>query len=226
MNKKLLIVLILGILVLSGCTSNAEITIGTDDTAKEKYTLLEDNKVIFDASMIKDEYIENLLGFYDYVDLSSYNTERLYYEDTTGIKYSKEYKNICELINNSTFAMYFEKKECKKNLDSYEISLTKKSVDTKEELPEAYGPVSLSIKLPDLAIENNADKVDDRVYTWNFNDTKTKTLHLKIKRNKKSDLKLDAKNNKSLIGIILGGVILVIIALVVIKNKKTKKEVK
>lgn len=200
MRKKRFLLIIIYILLLTGCTVKSNITINNNgETTEEVYLLnktenLTSEKYSFEKLMdMMVKPYKKVLEFKQY----SYTYEKG--KKISGVKVYKTYKNICSYFNSSAMTQYVYKyMSCTENDYYFEIKNATPYIpycDECSDWPE-LGNVELRITLPISAEEQNADEVDETTYIWKYDkDTRDKNFYLKI--NKNSLKESEEKYNKT-----------------------------
>ena len=233
--KKLLVYIII-ILFLTGCTIKNSININYDGKVTEEISVL-NNSSNFDSSEHTFEELmdSNISQYKKTLDFRKYTYEYIKGNKLSGIKFNKTYTNICDYFGNSAFNQYVYKYiDCKETDEYYEIKNATDYIPYCVDCSEwpALDNIEYKITLPVSAIEQNADEIDGTTYIWKYNkDTENKNFYLKISKSKlkeyKQDyeIKVDKKNRIkkiTIISIVLG-VIVVLVLLGMIMYKKVQK---
>ena len=183
------IILILVIILLTGCKVNSNIEIDYNYNVKEKIDIIFSNSLAVNNSSPK-RYAEDFLEYYKpVIDFKKYNFEITEEKDESYVTFSKDSKNICDNLNYNMFLPYLYKSiDCFED-DSYIILKSKGEQLISKPLSEKkfnVEEVSINIKFPIPLEENNADKVKDNTYTWNYdlNTDASKEIYLKLDKNK------------------------------------------
>ena len=246
--KKIIFVIIV-ILILSGCSANASITIDENNNVKEDIYVYVPNSVIEMNQLTKDEFLDEELSYNTNSRLSSYNQERVYDENESGIKFTKNSIDICNSLKSSAFIDFFNEFNCKEEEDFYEINAKSNFIcyetNDSEYESECNGlkSVNLSITLNQEVLSNNADSINQNTYIWNFNgikdelmlkiknDNKSKTTSVSNVTTKDSDTTTPSEQTNSfdkkiiILSFVLAGLIIVLIAIMLYqKHEKNKIE--
>lgn len=221
-----LFVLLTTLLLFTGCTVDYNLTI--DSSLNENVSINEDvNKAIplyYDDYSVLYEFNNEVDGYkyYDRVNtngLTRYNAT-YNYNDFTRVTSCSSVFDKCEFVN--------------KGKGIYIISTTKgaRIFDNYANLDA----ININITINGDIIKNNADSVNNNVYTWKLTkeNAKDKSIHIEFKNNKKisgdtkKDIKQQDEDEKTRNNIIyLSALILVLIVLLVVlviagKNKYKK----
>ena len=218
MIKKLkLIICLFIIFLLCGCSANVNIKVDKNNKVYNNIKISEDVDMLYSASV--KEYVDEEIN-YENIDISSYDNEVFNDGDSFGIILNKESSNICDALTSSYYSNYFENLDCVVKSNYYEVSgKTKITYCSSDAMYcSKVKSVNITIELPEKALYNNANSVDGKKYTWNFNrDTKEGNINLKIKRynTKKNtndeDYERNNKVNKLSIVIIISIVLVIVL---------------
>lgn len=235
-NVKFLLLAFCAILILTGCDVKSDIEINYDGRVNEEVSVLENSKIFGSDYNGRKQIINSVLKKYEKVlSFKNYSYDYVISDNLSGAKIYKNYNNICSYFKSSAFNQYVYKYiECKENDYYYEIKNSTKYIEYCGDCNDwpALDNITLAIKLPVSATEQNADEVDGNTYIWKYDEnTKDKNFYLKISKSaleesKKNYIKnQEIKKNKSKIiniGIIVG-VILLIVCMIFVFYKKYKK---
>lgn len=226
-NFKLIISILL-VIILSGCSANINIKLDKNNKASENIKVSESNSML--AGDSADNYVNEEID-YENIDVSSYEKNVFNDGDSFGIDLSKESDSICDIVNRNDISKYFKEISCESKSDYYEIN----GVTTLTYCPSdamycsRLKNINITIELPEKAIYSNASSVDEKKYTWNFDrDTKEGKISLRIKKyntttkvSGESDKKNNMNNRLSIL--ILVGIALVIVFIGISLYEKYKK---
>lgn len=195
-----LIIIIIIITFITGCTGNANIVVNHDGTVSESIDINEINGNIVYGDFSVNESLDLFLKKYaKALKVSKYNANKYNNEYDSGVKITKSHKNICDFANNTIFSQYLYKAiRCKEDESYYELysdgNVVQNSYEDYKEMPDDR---TLFIKLPIAAEEQNADEVNGNTYVWKYDkDTKDKTFYLKISKSKLNDYEDEYKANE------------------------------
>ena len=120
MKKRILMLLL--IVLLTGCTTKSEVKVGYDGNVNEKVTVLT-NTVAFknDRYSIK-QMIESVLSNYSKaLEFRGYKSETIEGKKESGAFFTNDYKDICSYFQNTGFNQYvYQHISCKED-DKYII---------------------------------------------------------------------------------------------------------
>lgn len=231
MKKKLLLLFIL--IILSGCSVTSNISIN------ENYNVEESTRISFDNSLAVNyyspkEYANEYIEYYlSAIKLKNYEYSLEEGSETSSVDFTKTSNDICKSINENLFSNHLYKTiKCSEDEEYFIIDSVGEQSISKPLSMKTFNAenVVINVKLPVLAEENNADIVNDKTYTWEFNKSTSsdKSIHLKISKTKVEEnyknvkKQEDKKNNGSIIGIIIF-IIILIIGLLLVANILYKK---
>ncbi len=193
--------------LLSGCVEqNTNVVINADGSADASQTILVSKEV---ASMAKEQggnVSDSLLDEIkkEFSKENGYKTKSIEKDGEGGVTLSKHFKKTEDVFKDDLFSSdavkqgtmkspwtvkvdkgFFETTTSIKGEINYEKWLTEQAGLTEEEAKavESMGDaidVNYSFTTPVQAISQNADKVDNRTYTWKMGSDKNKTLQLKF----------------------------------------------
>lgn len=235
-NIKFLILVFCTILVLTGCDIKSNIDINYDGKVNEEVSILEKSKIFGSDYIGRKQIISSVINKYEKVlDFKKYNYDYIISNDLSGAKIYKNYDNICSYFKGSAFNQYVYKYiECKEDDYYYEI---KNSTDYIEYCGDcsdwpALDNITLKIKLPVSAAEQNADEINGTTYIWKYNkETQNKNFYLKVSKSalKESEREyfknLERKKTRQkilIIGTIIGIVVLISVVAVIYYRKYKK----
>lgn len=208
MRKVKYILLLVIILLFTGCNGEYNINLNEDLSINEEINFSIENK---------DDAYEKTLKLFENnnIDDSKYNVTQS--EDYVNITYEEKFSNFEDYILNSKFYnLLIDNQDYKKdNKSIYYRSFINLKLDDESntDLNNSYYITNLNInfKSPFKMKFNNADSLSDDTYTWNLSTNDTF---------KKINFSLDYlnKNNGSIVLIILCVGILGVTAFVVITN--------
>lgn len=234
MKKSRFIIIILAMLFLSGCTVRSNVEVNYDGTVKENVKVLENNAIFKSNKYSQKQLIESSINNYKTaLDYRKYTYEAEQGEKLSGLNATKTHDNICSYFQDTIFNQYVYKHvKCMEDDYYYTIQNDTNYIPYCSNCSDwpSLDDVVLSIKLPVLATENNADEVNDSTYIWKYNkySPENKTFHLKISKSalKEYEEKYNKEQRmKSIIrySIIIVSIIVVFIILYLIGKKLYKK---
>lgn len=233
MNIKKIIICILLLIILTGCTSKGEITMESDGSIKEKVVIdvpnndLSEKELEKQMNLILDNYNSAL-------ELRNYKKKFIYNNNLSSVEFTNTYDNICKYIENNLFTQYLYKKiSCTEDELYYEIKNETNHISYCIDCTTwpSLDNVSFSITLPIEAIESSSDIVSGNTYTWKFDDKTldNKEFYLKISKESlnKNIIKEKRKSNFANVffKIIIPLIILMVIAFIsfdLVKKYKSK----
>ena len=234
---KYFVILLISLLILSGCDANVEITLNYEGKTTESIDVFDDNKNIIYGDKSVEDSIELVLEKYKTaLSVGNYTSDIYTGKTKSGALIYREYDNICEMVKGTIFSQYlYSNIECTENEYFYEIKSIGDVVKNTDRYESWLAPenINLRINLPVSAEEQNADEIDGNTYVWKYNSNtqRDKSFYLKISKvslenyNKEFLIEQEKKSQiKKMINI--GIIILVIIILIfisVILYKKYKR---
>lgn len=236
MKKIKYLLIVICILLLTGCTVRSNITVEPYGIVSENVYLLNKTEYLTSEKYSFEKLIDLMVKPYKNVlDLKQYSYTYEKGKELSGVKVYKNYDNLCSYFGNSALNQYVYKyMSCTENDYYYEIKNATEYIPYCAQCAEwpELGDVEFKIKLPISATEQNADEVDGNTYIWKYDkNTKDKNFYLKISKSalnesKKNYIKnQEMKKNRSkiiIIGIIIG-VISLVVCTIIIFYKKYKK---
>lgn len=219
MRKIKILVLICGMFLLSGCSVEYNLTIN-------KNTMEEDINAIFDKATESE-----LASRMEPIRRSAYynydTRENEYYifnkrEDDNNIilSYNYEYTGNNLYKSEAASRCYYKRivnvtdENITINTDNQVACLFK---DGEREIDD----ITVNIKTDLIVLENNADEVNDKTYTWYINDQNytNKPIYIKIDKNIKEKENI---SNLTIVLFIFGIIVIGIIVYIIIKFKYSK----
>lgn len=199
----LLVAVILLVITLSGCSAVDTVTLDESGNVKESVIVRENNLDLqYGNNSLEDSIEEALAEHLDILNFREYNTKVVVDDEESGVNITNNYKNVCDFINKTVFSQYiYNHINCVSDKEYYTIDSVGDYVILKsdENVWNVPSKMTLRIKMPFEATENNADTVNNNTYIWYFGDgTKaSKSIHLKISKSliKQAKNKYDAKQN-------------------------------
>ncbi len=218
--KKNMIILLLSIIFLSGCSSQYNLKV-TSDGIEENIFLEIDKSLIVDTPISSevepDDQITPFLTGDSYPLVSS--TSKKYAKEVTGDAsnyYVKlDYKFNSEEYKNSTVLnTCFQNHEYKNEKDYYEIKLSGTFYCLHN------SPIEINVTTPNVVKENNAVKKGN-VYTWTIDDTNVDNVDISIKILKKT--KVAHYLSMGLLAILV--IVIVIGGIIISKKLSNRKDI-
>ncbi len=216
------IILILGILLLSGCESKTNLLITSDQKVIEETSAYQSNKVLSKYNTS----VEAALKQYgeSYKDMIS--PEDYSYKYTIGATTSfgtiyKTHKSLESFIDSTTFHGLYETALISHEKDGTSFKATGENyIYILFEEPEGYGnseamltKVEVAIQFQNKVLSNNADSYDEKTntYTWIFTpNNQSKYIEFKIGKQMRYDIIFNYYLEHYLPIFIIGGIILLI----------------
>ena len=230
--KKKILVLILLIFMISGCSVEVNVSI-SDMKIKESNDI-----TVFENALYTKEILRT--SFRDYIPIYAEDlivdtipdqpfSGTLYYNKNTtdlgnGYRFNYSYDfDIDKYGDARTIKEGFRDYSYTYRNDIISLSTDDEGLIYFDEYP-LLEEVTINIKTDYLVEENNADKVNDNTYTWVFSKDSRKSIKLVVDTSKSGDRVLGILNVSTVftIGIVIG-IVLVILILLVIRNRKNNK---
>ncbi len=215
--KKILVVLIL---LLTGCNVNHEVVINSDKSVSEKITVKVDSNTFTQEFPSVDIYIEEQKQHYDTHELYDIEIEEI--DDYTYVYFKRNYNSLTEYFASESFQTVFKTANIKNISKEYHILTSENlyfipnSFGISGASHEIYESFNYTIKTDLEIIDSNASNKEINSHTWDLTKHDD-TLFINIDYSSTSINQL----------LILGGVVAFIIVLVLIhifiKNKSNNK---
>lgn len=222
--KKILL-MILCLIILSGCSANINADVLKNGKVKET-VILNTEKSDFPEGTSFNDVIENYLNNYkDMID--GYKYSDVSTDNVLSFKFEKEFDNICDYFKNSIFVSNnISNLDCDSSGTKYILNANVNNFTCTEDCLE--GPlidkVTFELSSTNRIIKNNSDNVIDNKYEWNFEGTHNKNINLVIDKSVSSKINSTIKkNNRSFVAILIFIPIALFIILFVILRKKYKE---
>ena len=222
--KKILL-MILCLIILSGCSANVNVDVLKNGNVKET-VILTAEKSDFSEDTNFDDVIENYLNTYkDMLDGYKYNDVST--DNMLSFKFEKEFDDVCDYFKSSIFVSNnINNLDCDSSGTRYILNANVNNLECGEDCLE--GPLidkaTFELSSTNRVIKNNSDNVIDNKYEWNFEGTHDKTINLVIDKSVSSKINNTIKkNNGSFIAILILIPIMLFIILFVILRKKYKE---
>ena len=199
MKKRILMLLL--IVLLTGCTTKSEVKVDYDGNVNEKVTVLT-NTVAFknDRYSIK-QMIESVLSNYSKaLEFRGYKSKTIEGKKESGAFFTNDYKDICSYFQNTGFNQYvYQHISCKEDDKYIIIKNDTKYIPYCENCSNwpSLNKIRLEFTLPVKALENNADSIKNKTYIWNYDESTTnKDFYLKISKNdlNKNKIRVEHQN--------------------------------
>lgn len=184
MKRKILFLLVFILICCAGCSANYSVVINKDGTVEEKLSALEDEEFFEQypksskglvVSYILQPYLEQL-------NANDYNIENNITKTDAGVNITKKYSNFEEYKNKSVIYKQFTN-EIKYDKEGKKVTISLKGKFSHSEQNQELIPVDsgkIAIELPYKVTEQNADRVNDNVYLWDFGEKDNDEREIKI----------------------------------------------
>lgn len=188
MKKKLILFVIL-MLFLSGCSATANLEIDKEGHVKDNVLFSEEISNVGVGDVTEEEFLLEATDFYkDLYDLKNYKVTN----EINNNKFINSYSNINEqdfcsyFKSNDMVSLVFQDIECVKKNSYYEVKANTKyflNLSNEEESKE-LSELIINVKSENKVIDSNANEVENDIYTWKYNEyNQNDVFYLKIKRN-------------------------------------------
>ena len=228
--SKLIIVLI--ILITTGCTVKYEIEITEDMEVNEQIDVLEKNEMFGNIGTDNKTYIDMMFDVYSTNNkYESYKFDKIFENNKSGIIGTKKFKSLDEYIETGTVkkSMFrftnIEEENGIITLTSTHFRYDQIFNDLESNFP--YDEIRIIINLPFEVTDTNADikETEKGKYTWIINSN-TKTPEIKISFRKKISLEQKIKKymkNIVIPTLICGAILLVAFIIIFINHKRVNR---
>lgn len=223
--KKIILVLFV-LILLSGCTSTSNVIVSEEGKVTEE-VILSENKSNFPSDSYVKNMIDNYLQLYE-EDMEGYNYEDISDKNYLKVRLSKKFDNICSYFNDSSFVKKaLSNVSCKKVNNTYEIKADVNSLSCEGDCLE--GPlvdnIDFFLKLPNSAILENADEVENNTYAWHISGNDLNNINLIINNPniEKVHNKQESNKNIYIIICVIIFIIILILLFIIYLVKKYKK---
>ena len=164
--KKIIILVVL-LIILTGCSGNISIDIKEDGSLDETVSI-KDNISL--GGVTKEDYLNELISLNEYD--SSYLLNKIIEDDYVGVELSKNHdeNNLCSSLRSSSLKKLMYNFSCKKEDDKYIVYGNVNYFKCDEncfEPPEISDGI-VNITLPNKAKKHNADEVNGYKYIWHW----------------------------------------------------------
>ena len=228
MKNKKFILLILVIILFSGCSVNYDLIVNEDLTVNEKVVATESTKALKTKTGQDPKTAANTLYDYYKNDGVKYKFSTISKDADTKSYATTSYKSL------EDYASHFKSDIAK------EVNVTKKdsyiTIEYKQDVPLTdyaskslvYDSIAVNIDVPFKVTENNADSVKGNTYTWNITkDGSLKDIKITFNTNEtNTSRKFNLgflEVNVSYTFMLIAGIALIILIIVMIVYNRNKK---
>ena len=218
-NVKKIIILIIGLVILSGCSVKSEVSVNSNNSVEEKVYITENIKKINTKGTI-DSYVNELIDFYGI----SYKDKKINEsKNTVTVILTNKYDDICKYINNSFFVNYVTgNNNCSKEKDKFVISMNVSNKECEDclENVEIFN-INYNLNKNNLLTSNGIDT--GKNYNWKIDVGDEKNINFEV--DKKFSIIYYFKNINSTVKITTTIIIvlLLITSFIYFSYKKFKK---
>lgn len=227
------IIIILSILLMTGCSVNYDLTITDKEQIKEEFKIYIDNSEILQSYSSIDEYLDYYSNIYKENQGKEYSIKTKESKPQSYFIVNNSYKNLDEYIASTSFLSMFNSANIERvgNYISFTTSTNSflSSIKNNELLSEetANNTFKIRIKFYNEIASSNADSVDEKnnIYIWEVNkNTEKDYIYFKIGPKVKYNIIIKdfIKNNLAAIIITITSLIIVAIGGVYIYSKAKK----
>lgn len=219
--KRKFFLMVIVILLLSGCSASYDLIINEDNTVQDKVIISEekvnlDEKFgVYDESYAKEytnNYINELVN--NWKNKLGLNDEDFYRSDSDSeYRYYKNdsYFNIFDIKNSKVLKNIFNNIDIKNNGTIYSISLE----DFNKEVLSNISTYNFNFTLPYLIVESNG-VVENNVCKWSFTNKSSPSLYISYDISKKYDeIREDEEQEQGKVDykkvLIISGLVLVVL---------------
>lgn len=180
-NMKKILYLLLLCLIISGCSATYDIDI-TNQKVKENLKLIETDNTKFDkensSGWTYRQIIESTLSPNEFAH-ETYTTKKIETEDSLGLEYNNNLEYL-DLRNLSVLEQCYSKYNILDNDNSISLDTGTKfdCYDYYENLDE----ITIRLKTNHKVLNNNATKVENGTYIWEFTKNSNHQILLKISK--------------------------------------------
>ena len=241
-KRKKILTLVLMLFLCVGCDADYSIRINDDLSVRENLSATKTKEFYSQYSnRMVGEIVASILNPYiDILNNNNYYTDTVINPNNAGITTHKDYKSIEEYVQDTIFKSQYTTDDINYSLNGYVVTLSVTGGLSTAEQDQSVIPVTtanISINLPFQVLEHNADYVNGNTYYWTFDkDTKApKTIKITFNSNKLVEetpktgiekIKERIIDNKYLFFVIVGGTIVAISAMVIVRRKLKEKQEK
>lgn len=220
MTRKKLLLLIIMLLSLTGCTFEYNVEISTN-------SIKEDNIVYIDNSNKNNikEKVEELVNNYTGPtnSLGMYEQAIVEKNNNFGMSYKKEYSDIEDYNNSLSFSLCYDNYKLIKEKDKIIISTSERfnCFNKYKELDD----VTINIKSKLDVLSSNADTVDDNTYTWYINKGNANNKNINIVFKPNTENNKQGKTISAFVLVLSSFIIFGIIVLLIRRRGKRKNKI-
>ena len=175
-------------MLLTGCSAKADITVNVDGSVNENINVSDNNKNIKYGDKTIRETLNLYLNQYDtQLSVGKYETDINIGNENSSVDVYRKYDDICDFINKTLFSNYiYEGMTCNEDEYYFEVQSNGNFIKKRESDEPWLMPddIKLTITLPVAATEQNADETDGNTYIWNYDQASSsdKSFHLKVSK--------------------------------------------
>lgn len=195
---KRILVLLVSILLLTGCSVKYDITITDKEQIKEEMTITVDNKTAIEKSNSLDEYLDYYSNIYaDNQGYGEFNVKTKKGKEFSKFIVKNTYGSLTDYTSSFSFRSMFNKAVIERvgNYVTFTTSENEylKALNSAEYLDEEffYEDFIINIKFYNKVVNHNADYVDEKnnIYTWEVTKNNPKDfITFKYSKEKRYDV--------------------------------------
>ena len=188
LKTKYIFIILISLILLTGCSANANIIIDYDGSVNENIDITNNNKKVVYGNKSIEESIQLYIDKYKTaLEVSEYDYNIHTSNNISGVNIYRNYNNICNFVNNTIFSQYlYNSISCTEDDSYYVIQSIGNVIKNTDRYDSWLAPadITLSISLPIKATEQNADKIDGNNYIWKYGEDtqEDKSFYLKISK--------------------------------------------
>ncbi len=202
-NFRKIIIIVLLILMLSGCKTSCNVELKKDGKVVEKVeTVTNIGKNISKKQLLNYIDIE-IKNYKKLLEYGNYKYEIIENKNNIEVSIFKTHSSLCSYFQNTIFNQYkYQHIKCEDDGDYIIIKNDTPIIEDCEYCLDEFNlnDIAFSLKLPVAAIENNADEIKENTYIWYFNKNteKDKNFYIKISNSDLKKIKEEYKNEQIL----------------------------
>lgn len=234
--KRNVILLLLVIVLLTGCNIKYDLLITDTEQVNEEFTIPVKNKDILKKYKTVDEYLDyysNLYSMNEGYDKFMISTKKG--REISKFIVNRKYKNLDDFITSYSFKSMFDNASIERvgNYVKFTTSNNKylQQLKSKEDIDEnsIYESFQVNIKFYNKVVDSNADRIDEKnnIYTWEIvSDNPKDFIMFKISKDKRYDVMILDYIFKNLVAFVFFGTVIVlgILLLLFVNYKRLKND--
>ena len=186
MKKIKYLILVSLLVILTGCTPTVNITIEDNYKIKEEVSFEYDN--IYEEKTNNQDYLDAYLSYYkNVIEAKEYRVDYVINDKTTEVEVYRNSDSFCDTLNASLLTHHlYDSFRCEETGESIVIeSIGNHAISRPQNEREFnFNRLIINVELPLKAEDSNADKIDGKVYTWEFDENSLPEKSIKLVLNK------------------------------------------